>query len=336
MENDNYRKYLVLDIRNANLLVETLDPKISMKNENVAKICAMENVKAYRVFKGHDLRNPIPHTLLSNMLTSLMGGVPVPTKPSKRSRMAFGIQRPLECDELAMNARIHVSTPFDTDMVEKGYIGTDGEYYFLSREGARLNGYCGELMKAEKLPINSNTQHSTLLFTFDNGEEKNVKGYTFTDMAKAIYDLEKDNDEVKARIADFVAELACEWKGNYFTPWMDAIFNYSNTDKTFHVSTKTLKGSPNTDSKESKPHGNTFLRNRRGVSHKQIPVSGRIVVELTDKRFEDAIRANRGFCTCLEGGVCEVVGLENFNPVAGNEDEWPRISELESLQYIQL
>lgn len=373
------KQYLVLEFKDAGMIVE---PRKDWKsNPSVKKICEIDGVTGYDIFCGHDISNPIPYTTLSNMLAKLMGFATVPTKPMQRERMAYKLERPSVCDEMAKTGYINFggSNIVPENAVLKRYIGYDGDYYYVADKGAKIDSL-GGLMKSEKTAVNSNRTDTTVLFTFDNGEKKVLRGlytfqmlyrmfnynmsnptlkkvldfasnllgcedvtkkYTFNDMAEAIYHLGKNNCEIQSKIQSFTDSLKGEWKTyGSFDIWMDAIFNYWPNKKVFHTDCSVMNTRSNCNN-AVKDNGKAYLSkcyliHRRGVDHRKINVSGQIIVEVIDETLIDRLRNGSGFCTCLDGGICRVLGLYKYEPVYRYKDKWVKIFEGNNVEYIDL
>ena len=372
---ETQKQYLVLDVVDAGMIVERKNWKLP-RNESVARICEIEGVSGYDVFRGHNIAAPIPYTTLSNMLAKLMGYPTVPTKPMYRERVRQGMERPAVCDEMAKSAYVDYLGTYmvPENPVAKCYIGYDGDYYYVANREARVPSL-GDLMKGEKTAVNSDRKDTTVLFTFDNGEQKRLNGsysfqmlyrhfgydmsnptlgkvlgfassllgcedvakkYTFNGMAEAIYRLGKDSPEIQSEIQRFTDSLKEEWKAyGRFDIWMDAIFNYWPNKKVFHTDCSVMSNTSNCSNKPDKALRG-YLIEHRDIDHRKISVSAQIIVEVADPSAADRIRNGSGFCTCLDGGICRVSGLYNWEPEPGYRDRWTRIYDENQPQYIDL
>lgn len=357
---ETFKKYLVLEFSDAGMLLEW---KLKSNDPSVKKICELENTTSYNLFRGHNVDVPIPYTTLSNMLAKLMGCVPVPTKPKKRQRMAHDYERPTICDEMAKSAYINIqNSTIPKNSIAKRYIGLDGDYYYVANNETKLYNQ-GEVINSEKTAVNSNRKDTTVLFNFDNGEPKEMKGvysfqmlyrafsydlanpifiklicfinnllgcddvlnqYTFKSMAEAIYHLEQNNPEIQEKIKSFIKELKSEWNFSSFPIWMDSIFNYRLDKDLFHTNPSTLNSGNNCSNTEN-CLSKSYLIYRKGIDHKKVKVSGQIIVEVTDPAVIDMLKENSGVCTCLEGGICRIAGLYNWEPIYNYKENWTKI-----------
>ena len=356
---DKFPKYMVLKLTSGGLMYEHLNVKTDPKNPVIKKIMEDENVGIGRIKRGHNLKNPIPYTTLSNMLISLMGGVPVPTKPSRLENFGLGeITRYPVCDEMAKNSFYELKTPIDPDRAfVKQVLGEDGEYYSIV-EGS-VNGT--EFMQSEKSALNSNVSVNTVLFTDKDGNEVKVTGsynygmllrlfdddennpaykrlfsfineqlgvedvrktYTFAQMAYEFY--KKSFEEgYNEKIGEFFDEMKVLWDGRHcIKSWFYAIFHYGEG------------ASGNTSNNETVISSETYLRNRRGDKIAKISVNGHIIVPIPDERTLELLKNGKGYCTFLDGGIAtiEMLGVEKYRLPDKFETEWKNISSEEPMQ----
>jgi len=359
----NFKKYMKLELRNGGLMYEHLNPKVDLKNPVIKKITETEGVSVTRIKRGHNISNPIPYTTLSNMLIALMGGIPVPTKPNKNSVFPSDIKRPEFCDEMAKNSYYKIDSPVDPDNVfVKQIVGEDGEYYGIVTNA--LNSCGGEFMQSNKLPINSNRGGETVFYVGEDGKEVKAKGtynfamllrlfnddenhpgykrmisfisellgvddvrkvYTFGEMVHKLHSL-SECSSIKEKVCKFYKEMTSLWdNGGNQSAWFYNMFRYGaetmtvNTDLIDHYG---LSGAI----------PKTYLRNNVGDKVKRITVNGEIIVPIYDEKVYEALINGKGYCTFLDGGICEIAGIEN-RPVfkgSGNryvnyEQEWTKI-----------
>ena len=366
---------MVLKLTDGGLMHEKIIKKTAMKNaelkSTLVKIAEQEGLytvdekggKQYqfdRIKRGHNLANPIPYTTLSNMLIGLIDGIPVPTKPSKRSEFPTDlIKRPKICDELAKNSFFKIDSPVDpSGSFLKQVLGEDGEYYGIV-DGV-VQG--AEFMQSEKTDLNSNLQIKTTLFVGDDGkpveingsynfgmllrlfnDDENHPGYkrlisfiseelgvedvrkthTFSEMAYAFYKKSSDEgylEKIKAFFDEMNGPL---WDGgNCIKCWFYAIFHYGEKST-----------SSNTSNNEDYITTKVYLRNRRGDKISRISVNGKIIVPMTDELMYELLKSGKGYCTFLDGGVATIDGFYVKEDLEdGFETTWKKISEEEPLQ----
>lgn len=216
-------------------------------------------------------------------------------------------------------------------------------FNFDNGDPKRLNGIFNFQMLSRFFEYNTSNPTFTKLIGFINnllGCDDVFKKYTFNGMAEAIYHIQKNNPEVQANIVSFIQSIKDEWIYNKFDIWMDAIFNYWPNKKVFHSNASTLNKTSNC-SNSVKPDGHitlsrSYIINRRDIDHREVKISGEIIVEVTDGRVIDMIKENSGVCSCLEGGICKVVGLYNWEPIPNYKEDWDKIYNENALQYIDL
>ncbi len=364
--------YLYLNIENAGLLKESLNPKTDGRNPVIKEILAdlqkefpNEKVTLSWIKRGHNFRKPLAWTDVCNLMTSLMNGVPTPTKPKRRNRYLYEdiLTYPEICVNLAKKAYIKFNTPIDSSNYIKTVIGSDGEYYHIYKPEFKSGNEIFldmELIKSEKLSINSNVSYKQsffeleepdengnkmktmlgyysydqLLRTFENKETETYRrlfsyineilGYddvrkylTFSEMCKEIYEKLKNDNDLIERTIDFVKSIEDGWKnelttvsGNFYRPWMCAIFNVdfpnrSNGDGLFFIR-KNKKIYPQMQNSDKGLGGKCYLLNKRGVDTHKLVFDATIIIETDDDKVIKAIKENSGVCRCLEGGICSV------------------------------
>ena len=356
----NFKKYMLLKLTNGGLIYEHLNPKVDLKNSSIKKIMEEENVPINCIKRGHNFANPIPYTTLSNMLTSMLGWIPVPTKPLKKEKFPSDINRPDVCDEMAKNSYYHITSPVDCDGVFiKQVIGDDGEYYGIVSNG--MNNCGSEFMRSAKAALNSNRGGETILFVDEEGNEVKVNGtynfamllrlfnddvnhpgykrmisfisellnvddvrtkYTFGEMTRRLYEM-SDKQEYKDKVGLFYDEMKPLWdNGGNQSAWFYNIFKYGKEIKTMNTDLH-----DSYSSKSAIPK--TYLRNNNGDKIRRASVDGEIIVPITDENVYNALLNSKGFCTFLDGGVCEITAFsDNKNGLTFDdfENEWKKIS----------
>lgn len=351
-----FKKYMLLRLRNGGMMYEHLIPKIAKKNNVIKKISEDEGVDIKFIKKGHNIGNPIPYTTLSNMLISLIGGIPVPTKPNKSN--GFPVKRIEACDEMAKNSYYKIESPIDPDNVFiKQIVGEDGEYYGIVNNG--MNNCGGEFMQSRKAAINSNRGGETIFYFDENGEKISAPGtydfsmllrlfndnekhpgyvrfisflneilnindvrttYTFGEVVHLLHNMSSDESYIE-KVGKFYNEMVSLWdKGGNQSAWFYNIFRYGKPTATSNTDLGDGYGIDGTITK-------TYLRNNIGDKIKRISVNGQIIVPIYDEKIYELLLNGKGFCTFLDGGICEVAGFYNEkNEFWGYyETEWTKI-----------
>lgn len=355
-----FKKYMLLKVSNGGLYLEDIDLKTLPDEQNTAvrKISSNEGVGVLNIKKGDDLSNPVPYTNLSNMLVTLMGGTPVPTKKDKRiGTVLENMSRPEICDEMALNSYIHIDSPIDPDNAfVKVVYGDDGNRYSVLASSVAKCG--GEFFKSEKTKPNSNKKNSVtfnvngkdikidgvydynlLLRVFDDnctnpgykrmidfisellGVEDVRKTYTFREACEILHTM-SNSFEFQEKVAKFYEEMKSLWNdGGCQNKWFFTLFLYG----------KNNTGS-NTSNNSKGFVTKTYLIERRGINKTKICVNGEIIVPITNEETYNAIMDGKGYCTFLDGGICEIVGIENRpvfnkngNKYTNYEENWSKI-----------
>lgn len=353
-----FKKYMLLKVSNGGLYLEDIDLKTLPDEQNTAvrKISSNEGVGVSKIKKGDDLSNPVPYTSLSNMIVALMGGIPVPTKKDKWvGTVLEDMSRPEICDEMALNSYIRIDSPVDPDNTfVKVVCGDDGNRYSVLTSSVAKCG--GEFFKSEKTRTNANKtgsisftvdgadikvggnyDYNLLLRLFDD-DENNVgykkiigfigellgvedvrKAYTFKETYERLHKMSNDHT-FQERVESFYKEIKPFWNGGYQDKWFYVLF--------LHGDNKTGSNTNNTDKYVTK----TYLIEKRGINKTKVCVNGEIIVPITDERVYNGIMNGKGYCTFLDGGICEIAGIENRpvfnkngNKYANYEENWSKI-----------
>ena len=258
---------------------------------------------------GHDLSNPIPHTLLSNVLHVLAGEIPVPTK-----RKSLLKRIPI-FDEIAKNSFIRYYTPpiyYD----KNGYL-----------EGA-------ELFNTHKWHWNGTRPISTTFILHDESIKIVSGWYNWDYFRRAVKN--KDNRKIildfiesiihvnpySLTLKETVTELSKYWGTPEFeVSVQEFLSNNKNVctsswyDVFFNIESK----SSNTGPKSSTP-----LTVCSGVAKIKY-LSGEIICPIEDESICNAIIRGFGIATLLEQGIVYVVGLEKYHPYGDFNEEWTQI-----------
>ena len=255
---------------------------------------------------GHDLTNPIPYTLLSNVLHVLCGEIPV---PSKRKTI---FKRIKELDDIAKEA--YIKYDYDLKLTEKGYPKWSENF-----QTNKWNWNCGKkittnfkIYNGEIKTCNGVYNHDYLKRAFNNNEEyhllldfiKDIIGYNPTQkiMSDVIYDLSKhwEDEGFKEKVNEFIGTI------NLNGGWKNALFNIKCTTANSYVQSRTP----------------VFVsRGVANITH----LDGEIVVGIDNDNIINKINHGEGFATLLEGGIVYVVGFGKYMPYANIEDDFQRI-----------
>lgn len=201
-------QYLRLNIENAGLLSNI---KIK-KNKNKP-----DTIKYDYVFKTID--NPIPEHLLLNMLTDLIGEIPIP-KYKK-----YGYTNTLEGEQTGRKilqkiiseayVYYHINGMNLFDFLDKEAIDDinqlsdttkDGKKKYVSREKTPWGNAPWEFISGEKYQINSNVDNVTILFTVDDYQMK-ANGFYSWEIFEKNFNLTKENLEEYNKIIAHIQKI---------------------------------------------------------------------------------------------------------------------------------
>ena len=301
--------YLHLKFRNSGLIQcgSSMGKSTSPHLERDKNIIG-EYVKNDQNF-GHDVTNPIPYTLLSNVLHVLCGEIPVPTK-----RQSLFQRIPI-LDEIAKNSFVKYNTPL-----------------FFDKFGKITNT---EFFQTQKWQYDS-TLDIQDTFTLHNGSTKKVDGwYNWDYFRRGIKSKEARDiiikfietiinvNPLKLTLKQTVTELSKYWDTNdfkksldtflsehrklYTQPWLKVFFNTSATGR-------------NTGHKSSTP-----LTNCRGVG-RIVYLNGEIICPFdSDYVYYAIVNNGCGVADLLEHGIVYVVGLEKYHPYGSFSKDWSQI-----------
>lgn len=304
--------YLILKFEDANLIY--IHSKKNINSHLVIDGGVDDIKKASRKVhsEGHDFTNPIPYTLLGNILRKLCGEVPVPTK-----KKTILVKNPIY-DEIALNnSYVHYKNkPIFNDK------GDVINYEFFQTKKFAYDStltYCtffslydGTTKKKEghynwdTVRINLGKENFNKLISFI----ASLIGYNplSQSIVRIVYELSKEygKPEFVKKVEEFVIT---ETKGKFYGWVYDVFFDYKKGRGTSH--NLALKGSK------------TPLLINNGVG-KKVSCSGTIICEITDE-IADKIRQNSGTAKILDGGLIWVAGYENYEPVPNYKEFYEKI-----------
>lgn len=258
---------------------------------------------------GHDLSNPIPYTLLSNVLHVLCGEIPV---PSKRKSL---FERIPALDDIAKQSKVRYDIPI-----------TFNQY-------GKMEGL--EFFQTQKWNWNSTMSIDTK-FNIADGTVKTVSGwYNWNMFRRNVKSAESraiicefiksiiDMDTRSLTLKQTVYELSKHWGTLEFQqklrvfmsenpqicsmPWLNVFFNVETTGS------------------NTAPLSSTPITVTKGTGRIKY-LNGEIICPIEDESICQAIIDNGvGAATLLENGMVYVVGLEKYKPYTNMGDEWSQI-----------
>ena len=302
-------RYLHLKFRNCGLMQhessmgKSTSPHLERDKERIG-----EDVINDKNF-GHDLSNPIPYTLLSNVLHVLCGEIPV---PSKRKSL---FERIPALDKIAKQSMVRYDIPI-----------TFNQY-------GKMEGV--ELFQTQKWHWNSTMPISTM-FKVADGTTKTVSGWYNWNMFRRNIKSNEARELIREFIKSIIGidtrsltlkqtvyELSKYWGTTEFEenlraflsvnpqicskPWLNVFFNMEATGS------------------NTAPNSSTPITVTKGTGRIKY-LNGEIICPIEDESICEAIINNGvGAATLLENGMVYVVGLEKYEPYNHMGDDWSQI-----------
>lgn len=256
---------------------------------------------------GNDFSNPIPYTLLSNVLHVLCGEIPVPTK--RKTPFSENYKRNEELDNIALNSYIR----FDNQDIE-----TD-EYNLPKQK---------EFISSNKWHWNSAYPQKTTFKLYD-GTTKTCDGYyswtifrrhcgntnTFNEKVEILNSI-IGMDSLKLTFDELIYELSkyCDlqdfsiYNEKFSKPWYNLFFTKN-------------------DNKNSTTHSNskTPILTNNGEAYITY-LNGDIICPIENEAIIDAIVNNgSGVATLLENGIIYINAIENYEPIFNFKETFTKI-----------
>lgn len=271
-----------------------------------------------------NIEEPVPYTLLSNVLHVLCGEVPIPTKKSigTKDMPKSRLNRVSVLDDIAKNSYVH-------------YNRLLGHPVKVGKELKTDIGYT-ELVRTYKFNWNSNTKsmdeyHTWHYLKLHFGKDKEAHSL-FLDMVRRTVGCEKLPDDIEEcmhlcrkkcegmsqeeRDAIVLDTFGSLMKGKKtmtaigakyaLTPWLSAL------------------GFKNGDSNNIKSSSRTPVIITSGIMT-QLKIEGIIVCPIDNDAVVDKIMEGCGSATFMEGGIIRVIGLENSFPYPNKDIFFNRI-----------
>lgn len=256
---------------------------------------------------GNDFSNPIPYTLLSNILHVLCGEIPVSTK--RKTFFSENFKRSEELDNIALNSYVKYTNPT-----------IELDAYNLPKQK--------EFINSNKWHWNSEYPHKTTFKLFD-GNIKIANGfYSWSIFKRYCGDIETFNkkveilnniigmDSLKLTFDELIYEISKYWDSNDFSiyekdfskPWYNLFFKKEdNKNSTTY------------------PQSKTPILVNRGEAYITY-INGEIICPIENKNIIDAIINNgNGSATLLENGIIYVYAIENYEPILNFKDTFTKI-----------
>ena len=258
--------------------------------------------------------NPIPYWLLSNVLHSLAGEVPVPTK--KETFIKY--ERISLFDEIAKGSYVKYNNVF--------------KYKTKTKEGEITEKICGELFNTNKYHWNSGRQCNHTFTKKDGTQYKVFNGFYSWDYFRRSC---VDENEFKEKIGelermygvnpleytlnDFVVSFREKMKGKVSEEILQKFkHGWSNI---FFCQDK--KGNP------TEIKSRVQLNTLKGVMYKVV-LNGDIICPIdTDEETEynliNRFKNGKGVARLLDDGICYITGIEKCEPINNFREKYEKI-----------
>ena len=267
---------------------------------------------------GHDFLNPLPYTLISNVLHCLCGEIPVPTK-----RLSI-FERIPALDDIAKQSWFK----FENDLICVDS-GKDGE--------SRIRPQYSDVFQTQKINPNSPQSANSIFYLHDGSFVTRNGLYSWSafdkwfgetpDLSKAYIDLIQKYIKVNPRSLNFdnlILELSKWWYDADFIndvkdfilktkktvkSWNEVFFNMNIAKKPNGVIEVNRKPTSGNGSFQ----GKTPIVNKNGLC-KITPMNGDIICPIEDEDIITKIKDGKGFARLLEGGFVYVNRIDFFEP----------------------
>lgn len=271
--------------------------------------------------RGHDLTNPIPYTLLSNVLHCLCGEIPVPTK--RKSIFT----RNEKLDEIAKNSWFHfenelifdkfgnpaVKEIFQTQKVNPNSpLGVKSSFKLFNGEIKEVNGFYSWAY-FDKMFLNNKVLYKNYIDIIQKYIGVNPHSLN---MNQIVFELSKfwNNKTFINDVIDFQKnnKTQCGWNEVFFDFNIKIVNNQVVIDRT-----PSAIGNSNWKSK-------TPSVCIKGISY-ITPMNGDIICQINDENIINKIKNGEGFARFLEGGYIYVDSIDFFEPIPNFKDSFKPI-----------
>lgn len=265
--------------------------------------------------KGHNLENPIPYTLLSNVLHVLCGEIPV---SSKRITLNVLTGQPLSrlnvLDDIARNS--YIKYDYNIELNDKGFpkqsetfqtnkwnwncVRNDVQTKFKLFDGSEkiVNGFYN--WNYFKRSCNSNEEFYNMINFLNIIVKFDVLTKT---LKETIFYVSKywEDESTKEKINEFIKN-----NKSYIKPWLNVFFNIGGSGTNTY------------------PEFKTPLFVNRGITNITF-INGEIICPIEDENIVRAIYNGCGNATLLEDGIVYVLGIENYEPYPNFKETFEKI-----------
>lgn len=302
-------KYLHLKFENCGLIScgKSMGVSTSPHLTKMGKISLSTDIDKQNY--GNDFSNPIPYTLLSNVLLTLCGEIPVPTK--RKTPFSEKYNRNKEFDEIALNSYIR----FDNQDIK-----LDNFNMPIQKEIFNTNKWNWQSTLPQKTSFKLANGKTKIIEGFYNwsifnrhcinDEEFKIKILNLIENIIKINPLTLTFDETIFELSKYWDIIDKEFINNEFKNkgcWLNVFFNIECDSSSTHRDTKT-----------------PILVNR-GLAYMTY-LNGEIICPIENEAIIDAIINNgNGSATLLENGIIYINAIENFEPIFNFKETFSKI-----------
>lgn len=131
-------KFLHLEITNAGVIIDQTD-EIPQNVIDIQKNYKQDQNISSLISAGHQIDNPVRYNTIVNVLTCLLGGIPIPSKQERMERILVDLKPDELAVKLSQNAYIKYDYFYDNESYINTVIGDDKkEYHLIKRKGKNM------------------------------------------------------------------------------------------------------------------------------------------------------------------------------------------------------
>lgn len=155
-------KFLHLEITKAGVIIDK-PKKIPQNVKDIQKNYKQEQNISSLISVGHQIDNPVRYNTIVNMLTCLLGGIPIPSKQEKMERILVDLKPDELAVKLSQNAYIKYDYFYDNESYINSVMGDDKKEYHLIKMKGLYMPWGFEMFHTRKTALNSHRQIGTTL-----------------------------------------------------------------------------------------------------------------------------------------------------------------------------
>lgn len=210
-------KFLHLEISNAGVIIDK-PKKIPQNVKDIQKKYKQEQNISSLISAGHQIDNPVRDNTIVNMLTCLLGGIPIPSKQERMERILVDLKPNELAVKLFQNAYIKYDYFYNNESYINSVIGDDKQEYHLIKIKGKNMPWGFEMFHTRKTALNSHRQIETTLGKliekdgikynsfFDLDNPKTIGGVYNFNMLDRHFGDDRENPIYK-RLIQFINEI---------------------------------------------------------------------------------------------------------------------------------